>query len=291
MKIKTHESCDLSIDEMKKIFKQRGYDLAVINNSDRETLIAHDDKSISYLRFPPLEETLEVKEDELVDKLRKSKISYINTFVNKCIGKYIKNAPPEVKFMDHRGHEPFDLFIDRVEPFEFNDTPETMSHIAYFDIKHAYLQVAYKLGYFDRKSYFKLLKLYPDYKLEICSALTSLSKRIQCTYYKKGSVKKVDRVVDCSFYGISGIRNNIIDATNFIMYKYCEENKIKVYVRNVDSVIINKRDAYKLSNALNANFIKHRKIEGIYLGGNVLRAYDGTLHEIGDCLKNNITKN
>ncbi len=281
-KIKTRERCYLPMKDMIASFKKQGYDIAVLNNSDRETLIAHDSKCIAYFYFEE-DEPEEKKEELITDIQRIKKIRWINNFVFKCIGDYIKNNTPD------NTTYPYDLFVDRIEPFEFNDRPKDFSQVAYFDIRHAYLQVAYRLGYFDRKSYFKLLSLYPEYKLEICAAITTLSKRVQCTYYKKGSSKNVSHVIDCNYIGIKEIRNNIIDATHFLLYKVCNENNIQVFLRNVDSIVINKRDAKKVSKALDSMSVKYKRVEGMYVGSGLIRQDDNKLFEAGDALMENIS--
>jgi hypothetical protein len=277
LKIKTREKCSLPLKSIAKSFLNRGYDIAIINSSDRETLIAHDKKCVAYFYFTE-DEDEERKEDLLTDRERVKKVRWINNFINKCIGDYIKNNVPE------NNTYPYDLFVDKVESFEFTGRPEYLSEVSYFDIRHAYLQIAFKLGYLNKKAYFKLLRLYPEYKLEICAAITTLSKRIDCTYYKKGSSKKVSHMISCDYLGFKEIRNNIIDTSHFLMYKACEVNKINIYLRNVDSVVIRAKDAKKLAKYLDELKVKYKRVDGIYIGNGLIRQADNKIFEAGDTL-------
>jgi len=58
---------------------------------------------------------------------------------------------------------------------------ELMDDVALVDVDHCYLQVANKLGYIGDKDYKRLLSRYPQLKIDICAAFTSIVRETKCS--------------------------------------------------------------------------------------------------------------
>ncbi len=283
-KQRLRERSDIPIDKIAPIFSKRGYSIGIINQNDRESMIAINDQCMIYMYFP--EHKDEDQDQTLYDKERNRTVRNLNTLITKNIYNYIKNSSPE----ESRIHR-HDLYVTKIEQFEYIKEPELLQDIAYFDLNHTYLQVARRLGYINKRSYEKILAIYPEYKIEVCTAIVSMAKSVQCVYYRKKSIKKVQRIVECDYSGIRQIRDNIVYASHLILSELCENNNISFFARNVDAVVIPRSKANKLAKALDKLKIKYKQFEGKYAGHGMLLQDDCEYFDMGDMLINQQTLN
>ncbi len=284
-KPKLRERSDIPLDQVAKVFCKRGYTIGVIAQNEKETMIAVNDECILYLYFPENKDNvITTVEQTLLDKDRMIMLRSIHSTITKNIHDYIKNShPDESKIHRHN------LYVEKVDQFEHVREPEVMEEIAYFDINHAYLQIAYRLGYIKKRSYQKLLDIYPDYKIEICAALMSMAKSTQCTYFRKKSVKSIRRVIDCDYSGIKEIRDNISSTTHLIFPELCESLSIGIFARNVDSVVIPRNEADRLATELDKMKLKYKRFEGKYSGHGMLLQDNCEYYDMGDLILNQQT--